>query len=68
MINFTTPCSRQGSRSSAPKSFWPFFVCVSTNRKAGSPLKNFPGGARVAVIAAFVLPGTEVLALGVMGQ
>lgn len=45
-------------------------ICVwgFTNRKAGSPLKNFPGGARLAVIAAFVLVGTEVLALGVMGQ
>ncbi|HTP69016.1 MAG TPA: hypothetical protein VMJ35_08945 [Dongiaceae bacterium] len=44
------------------------FVWGFTNRKAGSPLKNFPGGAKVAVIAAFVLVGTEVLALGVMGQ
>jgi len=44
------------------------FVWGFTNRKEGSPLKNFPGGAKVAVIAAFVLVGTEVLALGVMGQ
>jgi len=45
-----------------------FFVWSFTGRKAGSPLKNFPGGAKVPVIAAFVLVGTEVLALGVMGQ
>jgi cytochrome c oxidase subunit 2 len=44
------------------------FVWGFSNRKAGSPLKSFPGGARVAVIAAFVLVGSEVLALGVMGQ
>jgi len=44
------------------------FVWGFTNRKEGSPLKSFPGGAKVAVIAAFVLVGTEVLALGVMGQ
>jgi len=44
------------------------FVWGFSNRKAGSPLKNFPGGAKVAVIAAFVLVGSEVLALGVMGQ
>lgn len=44
------------------------FVWGFSNRKTGSPLKTFPGGARVAVIAAFVLVGTEVLALGVMGQ
>ena len=45
-----------------------FFVWSFTGRKEGSPLKNFPGGAKVAVIAAFVLVGSEVLALGVMGQ
>jgi len=45
-----------------------FFVWSFTGRKEGSPLKSFPGGAKVAVIAAFVLVGTEVLALGVMGQ
>ena len=44
------------------------FVWSFSNRRAGSALKNFPGGAKVAVIAAFVLVGTEVLALGVMGQ
>jgi cytochrome c oxidase subunit II len=45
-----------------------FFVWSFTNRKEGSPLKNFPGGARVMVIGAFLLVGTEILALGVMGQ
>ena len=45
-----------------------FFVWSFTGRKEGSRLKNFPGGARVMVIAAFVLVGTEILALGVMGQ
>jgi cytochrome c oxidase subunit II len=45
-----------------------FFVWSFTGRKAGSPLKNFPGGARAMVIAAFVLVGTEILALGILGQ
>ena len=44
------------------------FVWGFADRKKGSQLKNFPGGAKVAVIAAFVLVGTEVLALGVLGQ
>jgi cytochrome c oxidase subunit 2 len=45
-----------------------FFVWSFTGRKEGSPLKNFPGGAKVMVIAAFVLVGTEILALGILGQ
>src|SRR6516165_2953763 len=45
-----------------------FFVWSFTGRKEGSPLKNFPGGSRILVIAAFVLVGTEILALGVLGQ
>jgi len=45
-----------------------FFVWSFTGRKEGSALKDFPGGARVMVIGAFVLVGTEILALGVMGQ
>jgi cytochrome c oxidase subunit II len=45
-----------------------FFVWSFTGRKAGSPLKNFPGGARLMVIAAFLLVGTEILALGILGQ
>jgi cytochrome c oxidase subunit 2 len=45
-----------------------FFVWSFTGRKEGSPLKNFPGGARAMVIAAFVLVGTEILGLGLVGQ
>jgi cytochrome c oxidase subunit II len=45
-----------------------FFIWSFTNRKAGSPLKNFPGGAKIMVIGAVVLVGTEILALGVVGQ
>jgi cytochrome c oxidase subunit II len=45
-----------------------FFVWSFANRKQGSPLKNFPGGAKVMVIGAFLIVGTEILALGVMGQ
>lgn len=45
-----------------------FFVWSFAGRKAGSPLRNFPGGARLMVIAAFLLVGTEILALGVLGQ
>lgn len=45
-----------------------FFVWSFTGRKPGSPLKNFPGGAKGMVIGAFLLVGTEILALGVMGQ
>jgi cytochrome c oxidase subunit II len=44
------------------------FLFMFTGRKAGSPLKSFPGGAKVLVIAAFLLVGTEILALGVLGQ
>jgi cytochrome c oxidase subunit II len=45
-----------------------FFLWSFSGRKEGSPLKNFPGGARVMVIGAFLLVGTEILALGVLGQ
>ena len=45
-----------------------FFIWSFAGRKAGSPLKNFPGGAKVMVTAAFLLVGTEILALGVLGQ
>jgi len=44
------------------------FLFMFSGRKAGSPLKSFPGGAKVMVIAAFILVGTEILALGVLGQ
>lgn len=43
-----------------------FFVWGAAGRTQG-PLKNFPGGAKVLVIAAFVLVGTEILALGLLG-
>src|SRR5271167_1632091 len=45
-----------------------YFVFAFTGRKEGSPLKSFPGGARVMVIGAFLLVGSEILALGVLGQ
>ncbi len=44
------------------------FVWGFSGRKPGSPLKNFPGGARLMVIFAVILVGTEILALGAMGQ
>jgi cytochrome c oxidase subunit II len=45
-----------------------FFVWKFAERKDGAKLTNFPGGATVMVAAAFILVGTEVLALGVFGQ
>ena len=44
------------------------FVWKSSERKESSPIKSFPGGAKALVIAALVLVGTEMLALGVLGQ
>jgi cytochrome c oxidase subunit 2 len=44
-----------------------FFVWKSAGRTEG-PIKNFPGGARLMVGMAVVLVGTEILALGVLGQ
>jgi cytochrome c oxidase subunit II len=43
-----------------------FFVWQFAGRKEG-PLKNFPGGAKYLVIAALLLVGTEVIALGALG-
>ncbi len=43
------------------------FIWMFSNRPKGSRLTNFPGGAKVLVIAAFLLVGTEVLALGAFG-
>ena len=43
------------------------FVWKFSKPKAGQPIKNFPGGAMGLVIAAFLLVGTEVLALGAFG-
>jgi cytochrome c oxidase subunit 2 len=44
------------------------FIWQYTGRKKGDKLKTFPGGAKGLVIAALVLVGTEILALGVIGQ
>lgn len=45
-----------------------FFVWKFSDRKDGGKIRQFPGGAKVMVVAAFILVGTEVLALGVFGQ
>ena len=45
-----------------------FFVWTFADRKDDTEIKTFPGGARAMVIAALVLVGTEILALGVLGQ
>src|SRR6202521_124730 len=45
-----------------------FFVWKFTARKDGTKVSHLPGGAKVMVVAAFILVGTEVLALGVFGQ
>ena len=45
-----------------------FCVWKYSGRKPGSPLKTFPGGARILVLAAFVLVGVEILGLGIKGQ
>ncbi len=44
-----------------------FFIWKFSIVKPGEKDKNFPGGAMGMVIAAFLLVGTEVLALGVFG-
>src|SRR5258705_220950 len=45
-----------------------FFVWRFSQRKPGSRVWNIPGGATLMVAAAFILVGTEILALGVLGQ
>jgi cytochrome c oxidase subunit II len=45
-----------------------FFVWKSAGRSTGDSIRTFPGGARTMVIAALVLVGTEILALGIFGQ
>jgi cytochrome c oxidase subunit 2 len=45
-----------------------FFVWRFSERKAGAKVWNIPGGATLMVAAAFILVGTEILALGVLGQ
>ena len=43
------------------------FIWKFSNRPKDAKISKFPGGARGLVIAAFLLVGTEVLALGVFG-
>jgi cytochrome c oxidase subunit II len=45
-----------------------FFVWKFSNRKEGAKVTHLPGGAKLVVVTAFILVGTEVLALGVLGQ
>jgi cytochrome c oxidase subunit II len=44
-----------------------FFIWRFSTWKPGDKIKTFPGGAKAMVWAAFLLVGTEVLALGVFG-
>jgi len=44
-----------------------FFIWKYSTWKPGEKMKTFPGGAMTMVLAAFLLVGTEVLALGVFG-
>src|ERR1700678_3107991 len=44
-----------------------FFIWKFSSRKPSDKIKSFPGGAAGLVIAAFLLVGTECLALGVFG-
>jgi len=44
------------------------FIWMGAGRKPGYKIKNFPGGAKGFVLAAFFLVGTEVLALGFFGS
>jgi cytochrome c oxidase subunit II len=44
-----------------------FFIWRFSNPKPGDKVKRFPGGAAGLVIGAFLLVGTEALALGVFG-
>ncbi len=43
------------------------FIWKFSNRTKDAKISKFPGGARGLVIAAFLLVGTEVLALGIFG-
>lgn len=43
------------------------FIWISSGRKPSDKVRNFPGGAKALVTAAFLLVGTEVLALGFFG-
>jgi cytochrome c oxidase subunit 2 len=43
------------------------FIWMFSNAKPGDKIKSFPGGATTMVLGAFLLVGTEVLALGAFG-
>src|SRR5271166_854409 len=43
------------------------FIWKFSNPKPGEKVRNFPGGATAMVLGAFLLVGTEVLALGAFG-
>ncbi|HVI06862.1 MAG TPA: hypothetical protein VND65_01065 [Candidatus Binatia bacterium] len=45
-----------------------YFIWRFSSPKPGEKIKSFPGGATGLVVAAFLLVGTEVLALGVFGM
>jgi len=45
-----------------------FFVWKYSSRAAGSRVFQIPGGAKWMVVTAFIFVGTEVIALGVLGQ
>jgi cytochrome c oxidase subunit 2 len=45
-----------------------FFVWRAAGRTEKDEIRTFPGGARIMVIAAIVLVGTEIFALGILGQ
>src|SRR6202047_1378623 len=45
-----------------------FCVWRFSNRKEGAKVVHLWGGAKLMVVGAFILVGTEVLALGVLGQ
>ena len=44
-----------------------WFIWRFSNPRPGEKIKNFPGGGKAMVWAAFLLVGTEVLALGLFG-
>ncbi len=44
-----------------------FFIWKFSSWRPGEKIRNFPGGAMTMVIGAFLLVGTEVLALGAFG-
>jgi cytochrome c oxidase subunit II len=44
-----------------------FFIWKYSNRSKEAKIQTFPGGALGLVVAAFLLVGTEVLALGIFG-